>query len=364
MKIVHITSPHGGPGRQATGLCNGLAKLGTHTQELVLVDKPGPHELDYVDSSVKVRVLSEHQPPISRVESMARIASFLSGDIIHVHFPSLTLPARILSSSSANIFCTLHGHPQPNFEPSPSMKLAYSMELLCLRLVGSGVKLITVSAFTSSKVSSIVKRPVSVIYPGIDNSFFIPSNDQSRAKKEVGLEGKIVLLFVGRLHPVKDPFTLVRAVASLSRPNVCLVIVGEGPLADQTRSLAMSLGVEVKFISRVSTPSLIRIYQASDVFVLSSISEAAGLVLIEAMACGLPIVASAIEGIPEIVGDVGLLVGPGDHAAFSRQISAILDDDSLRQKLAEGGRARAVLHFSEASFANQHLKLYAKANQV
>ena len=130
----------------------------------------------------------------------------------------------------------------------------------------------------------------------------------------LGLEGKIVLLFVGRLHPVKDPFTLVRAVASLSRPNVCLVIVGEGPLADQTRSLAMSLGVEVKFISRVSTPSLIRIYQASDVFVLPSISEAAGLVLIEAMACGLPIVASAIEGIPEIVGDVGLLVGPGDHA--------------------------------------------------
>jgi len=318
--------------------------------------------LDYVDSSVKMRVLSEHQPPISRLESIARIAASLDGDIIHVHYPSLTLPARLLCSSSTNIFCTLHGHPQPALEPSASMKLAYSMELLCLRMVGSRVKLIAVSAFTSRKVASIVKRPVSVVYPSIDTSFFMPSDDKSRAKKEIGLEDKIIILFVGRLHPVKDPLTLVRAVASLSKRNVCLVIVGEGPLVDETRALGMRLGVEVKFISRVSTASLIRIYQASDVFVLPSISEAAGLVLIEAMACGSPIVASAIEGIPEIVGDMGLLVRPRDHAAMSRQISAILDDDSLRQKLAQGGRARAILYFSEASFAEQHLKLYANAN--
>ena len=166
---------------------------------------------------------------------------------------------------------------------------------------------------------------------------------------------------VGRLIAQKDHATLLRAFALVhpSLPQARLAILGAGPLEAETRRLAVELGLEEVVVLPGRTE--IRDWlERADVFAHSSRWEGFGIVLLEAMLAGLPIVATRVSAVPEVVvdGETGLLVEAGDQAGLAKHLEALLTDPVRASALGEAGRLRARTHFSVARMTEQTLALY------
>jgi len=191
---------------------------------------------------------------------------------------------------------------------------------------------------------------VRVIYNGVP----APSSVAPR-----GDGGGPVVGAVGRLSPEKGLDVLVRAMASL--PGCRLVLVGEGPQRPALEALAAQLGVtgRVTFAGWVEAPWAAHF--AFDVLAVPSFSEGFGLVAVEAMLAGTPVVATAVGAVPEVVrnGETGLLVPPGEAEPLARALGRLLADAPLRATFAERGRAVATEHFATSRMAAEFETLYA-----
>jgi glycosyltransferase involved in cell wall biosynthesis len=168
-------------------------------------------------------------------------------------------------------------------------------------------------------------------------------------------------LAVGRLIAQKDHPTLLRAFARVhdSLPEARLAILGSGPLEAETRALAAELGLEDAVVLPGRTD--IRDWlERADVFVHSSRWEGFGIVLLEAMLAGLPVVATRVSAVPEVVvdGETGLLVEVGDHEQLAAHLEALLTDRERAASLGEAGRQRALTEFSVGRMAERTLALY------
>jgi glycosyltransferase involved in cell wall biosynthesis len=167
---------------------------------------------------------------------------------------------------------------------------------------------------------------------------------------------------VGRLKYPKDGATLLRAAALLSDRDWRLEIVGDGPDREELEALrrALALGENVRFAGgRSDVPSLLA---AAGVFVLSSRSEGLPISVLEAMAAGLPVVASDVGGLREQVvdGETGLLVPAGDPERLADALRSLLDDAPRRAAMGAAGRARAEELFDLPRFRAAHLDLYRR----
>lgn len=169
------------------------------------------------------------------------------------------------------------------------------------------------------------------------------------------------ILAVGRLAAPKDPVTLVRALAEVDAPFTA-TIVGDGPdrpaVEAEIRAAGLARAIELAG-ERRDVPQLLA---GADVFVLSTRSEGAPLSILEAMAAGLPVVAAAVGGVPELVehGDTGLLVPPADPAALAAALERLLGDAGLRRAMGAAGRARVRARFDIVTLRDAHLALYAR----
>jgi glycosyltransferase involved in cell wall biosynthesis len=168
------------------------------------------------------------------------------------------------------------------------------------------------------------------------------------------------LLAVGRLRYPKDFATLVRAVALLPRGTVRALVAGDGPQRAELEAEVLRLGVgdDVSLLGdRDDVPELLA---AADVFVLPSRSEAMPMSVLEAMAAGLPVIASEVGGVPELVlaGKTGLLVEPGRPDALALAIQCLGADPALRRRMGEAGRRRAETEFGLDAFRAAHIALY------
>ena len=186
---------------------------------------------------------------------------------------------------------------------------------------------------------------VAVIPCGVDTELFYP-DDARRARARLGIAGDRVLLFVGRLTPIKGLETLLRALAALTapgraEPSVRLVVVGgEKGGHDDTRALrrlAGELGVSdrVEFRGQQPQDALPDYYRAADLCLMPSRYESFGMVALEAMASGIPVVASRVGGLAVTVQDgvTGLLVPEGDFEALARAVGSLLRDERRRHGL-------------------------------
>jgi D-inositol-3-phosphate glycosyltransferase len=194
---------------------------------------------------------------------------------------------------------------------------------------------------------------IHLVPPGVDHDMFRPAG-RNEAKARLGLSGKHVLLFVGRLQPLKAADIAVRALGHLASwgraplDDLRLVVVGSpsGPAGHrepaQLQDLARELGVEsaVRFVPAQPHADLPAYYQAADLCLVPSYTESFGLVALEAQACGVPVVASAIGGLRSIVrhGRTGYLVEPGASEAFAERAWRILSDPPLARSM--GGLAQ------------------------
>ena len=167
---------------------------------------------------------------------------------------------------------------------------------------------------------------------------------------------------VGRLAAPKDALTLLRALTDVAPAPFSALLVGDGPDRPELEASIRALGLEDTVTlagSRSDVPALLA---AADVFVLSSRSEGAPFSILEAMAAGLPVVASNVGGVGELVvdGETGLLVPPADPGRLAEALRRVLRDAALRRRLGAAGRARAAERFDLRALQRAHLELYAR----
>jgi phosphatidylinositol alpha-1,6-mannosyltransferase len=189
-------------------------------------------------------------------------------------------------------------------------------------------------------------------------------------------EGEQVVLSVGRLSREKGHVDLVGALAALSQVSPSLrpklVIVGDGPERERIETAARTGGLSEQLIFTGHTPAVQKYYAIADALALPSHSEGSPNVLLEAMSAGLPVVATAVGGVPEIASteENALLIAPNDTSAFAHAIIRLLTDRELAQKLGRAAALHVNEKFSPATQAHSLLQIYqslvnetAKLNQ-
>jgi glycosyltransferase involved in cell wall biosynthesis len=200
---------------------------------------------------------------------------------------------------------------------------------------------------------------------GVDPARFRPdSAARVRARTALGIaDDRFLVGFGGRLVREKGVHLLVRAVAESA--DMELVIAGEGPEEDRLRGLASSLAAEdrVHFAGRIASIGMPEWLNALDALALPSLgvrgwAEQFGRILVEAMACGVPVVASRSGEIPHVVGDAGVLVPEGDVDALRRAIAGLASDEMAHRRLSCAGRERVLEHFTQDRIAADTLLFY------
>jgi glycosyltransferase involved in cell wall biosynthesis len=174
--------------------------------------------------------------------------------------------------------------------------------------------------------------------------------------------GPVEIVSVGRLAEPKDFSALIRAMSLVPHETARLRLLGDGPLRAMLEGeiAEAGLGSVVELAGEV--PDVRARLSKADVFVLSSASEGMPISVLEAMASALPVVASGVPGMEELVvdGETGYLVAPGDAEALADRLRRVIDDSALRTRLGAAGRRRAEDRFGLASWQRAHLELYAK----
>lgn len=214
---------------------------------------------------------------------------------------------------------------------------------------------------------------VAVAEPGVDLVTFAPGS-QTEARAALGLPADaVLLLFVGRIQPLKGPDVLVRAAAEIVRRRPDLrrrLVVGilggasgtgvRTPMGLDVLAEGLGIGDLVRFVPPVDRRTLARWYRAADLVAVPSHSESFGLVAVEAEACGTPVVAANVGGLPTAVGDGGVLVDGHDTAAWASAIERVALDPSLRAALSRRAAEHAQ-QFGWERTADRLLTIYAGA---
>jgi glycosyltransferase involved in cell wall biosynthesis len=203
---------------------------------------------------------------------------------------------------------------------------------------------------------------IETIHYGLDQ---LPDEPSEISPAEAGVpEGAPLVLAAGRLTSQKDHATLLRAFAEARRatPEAVLAILGIGPLEKETRLVARELGLQ----GAVLLPGRLQIRDwlaRAQVFAHSSRWEGFGMVLLEAMLAGLPVAATRVSAVPEVVADgrTGILVEPGDWRRLGEAIAGLIGDPERAQALGEAGRQRARADFSVERMTERTAAVYQRA---
>ena len=341
----------GGAEEQVIRLAYAFRKKGWETLIVSLLP-PSPMPPGFEDRGIPVAHLGMRrgQPDPRSVLRFSRLVREFRPDVVHSHMVHANLLARAarLIQPFPVLVCTLHNLTMAGVEKdwTSAFELAH-------RVTDGFAELTT--AISQSAAGYYVRRravpgPKMIVMPnGIDtNDFRHDPSARRRLRRELGVEGRFVWLAVGRLEKAKAYPTLLRAFARLGDGPRTLLVCGQGSLRDEMAGLAEELGVagRVQFLGlRTDVPALL---SAADAFALSSDMEGLPLVLLQATAAGLPVVATDVGGNPEVIapGVNGDLVPPGDPEAFAREMARV---EALpaegRAALGRAGRDRTERRF-------------------
>ena len=221
-------------------------------------------------------------------------------------------------------------------------------------------------------LEGVPRERIVVIPSGIDTRRFTPQPKNRAWLRALGLpDDAFYILYVGKMIYSKGVHNLIGAVARLiADPDlvnvpVRLLLVGDGPGRRRLAGLASRLGISssVRILGSIDYASMPLVYGAADIFVLPSLpvrswQEQFGVVLVEAMASGRPIISTLSGSIPDVVGDAGVLVQPGDHWSLYQGMKMLVLDESARQRLGRAARRRAEAMFDARIVSDQMRQLY------
>jgi len=260
--------------------------------------------------------------------------------------------------------CTSHGFSPPRWYARGMWR---EVMRETLRRYGA---MISISKYVERRLSRFFgsNRPnIFTVYDGVDSELFNPAIDGSALREQMGLEGKRVILYVGRITEKKGVHHLLKAfsMASERASGLALVYCGRGAMDLTLRTMVKELGLgsRVLFAGPIPHDELPPYYAMCDVLAVPSTYENLGLAPLEAMSCGRPVVASNTGGLPEIVENMrtGLLVPPGDPAALAQGILAMIQDEDLARKFGSEGRRIVLERYTLAKCAEATIGAYRSA---
>jgi glycogen(starch) synthase len=373
----------GGLSRHVEGLSRALALMG-HEVHVTTLDFPGAAHEEEVGSLHIHRVPVDLPAPTfhtwvllfnhffeKKVGQLAK--EFGAPDVLHIH-DWLTVPSGVAAKHllRAPLVMTFHSTEasRSSHSPSPESAMVEGLEWW-----GSfeAARVIAVSAWMKTEVASSFKTPpgkVTEIPNAVDPHKFEVEVDSRAVRQKWKInDGERLITAVGRLTAQKGFDDLIRAYASIKRsiPASRLLVVGDGYMRGDLESLAGREHVRdnTTFAGFISEEDLVGILKSSDVVVVPSKFEPFGIIALEAMAAGAPVVVSKVGGLAEIVDDSvdGLEVEPNNPAAIAEATVRVLSDGALASRLAENGREKAKA-YSWESAAKKTLETYQEAARV
>ena len=278
-------------------------------------------------------------------------------DIVHTHAWG-TLCEGLLAARLAGVPQVVHGeHGTLQLKPYQARIQRFAW--------GRVDRLLSVSSRLAEAMAKATGHPldrVEVIRNGVDLSRFT-AVDRGEARRHLNLpSGTIAIGTAGRLVPVKDQARLLEAFAQLAHRGLQFagIIAGDGPLRADLDARAHALGIQdrVRFLGH--RPDVERIYAALDLFVLSSVSEGLSNTILEAMASGLPVVATRVGGADELIdeGTTGLTVPASNAAALGGAIERLVRAPELLTRMGRAGRDRALIHFGLDRMLSDYTNVY------
>jgi glycosyltransferase involved in cell wall biosynthesis len=289
-------------------------------------------------------------------------------DVVHAHqytpFFYGSLAARV-SGVRPQVIFTEHGRHYPDIV---SGRRRIANRLVFDRLADHVNAVCAFSARSLSERDGFRKDRIAVIENGIDLPRYRMSGDASALRTRLDLDpGRRYIACVARLHPVKDHRTLLAAFAEVARleADVDLLLVGDGPLRAELETLARDLGLDRRVRFMGGRDDVADILNAVDIFALTSVSEAASITLLEAMASEKPVVVTAVGGNPEMVraGVDGLLAPRGDVQAIARALIKLLDDPLLAARLGHAAAKRVRSLYRLDRTIERYYELYADSRR-
>lgn len=353
MRIAEVVNSLeiGGAERMVVDLSMGLQRQG-HTVSVVCLRTAGP--LASLLQESKIEVLALEKGEGFSLKAAGTLSAFLKRreiDVVHTHNP-LTHHYGVIAGRRAGVpvvVNTFHGpsnltgfgRTQAIFEIS---SLFSDRIVACCGAVETHLR----------RITSLAKRRLSVIPNGISVEKFtqVPARAQ---------DGEFVFGMVGRLVPVKDHAGLLKAFAEAQRqePASRLELLGDGPLYNTLREQAMALGIEDRVVFHRSSLDVAQFLCRLDAFVLSSLSEGLPLSLLEAMAAGLPVVATSVGAVPELVeaSHCGWMCPPGQPAMLAGELLNCLRSKGRHERGA-AGRGYVTEHHSVMAMTAGYERLF------
>ena len=362
-RIAHVI-----PSLQVGGLQKIVVRLVDHFQSRMdhLVVTPsgdGPLRAQF-PTRVPVRPLADPRRSGKwNALRMARLFRAYKPDVVHTR--NWTCIDAIIGARLAGVPVVIHGE-HGREASDPEGRNAFRRRVR--RLLGPLVtEFVTVSRDLARWLASdvgISPAKITHIYNGVDTDAFSPG-DQHEARKVLGLPHEpIVMGTVGRLDPVKDHRGLIEAFHRLAgRRDTQLLIVGDGPCRPELEHLASELGLRGRVRLLGERDDINVILRALDIFILPSLGEGISNAILEAMATGLPVVATHVGGNPELVDDgvTGFLVPSRSTSSLAAALQRYLDDPGLKRHHGDAGRIRSLKEFSLSRMFAAYDALYSRA---
>lgn len=358
MRIVHVAIRYppaeGGGERHVQAVCRHLVKLGHEVHVLTTkLAREVPFEMgSYKDESVDEgifvhRLPVKHVLPLwgygNKIIGLIEKLEELNPDIVHLHgfgYRHSDLVARQAKKHGWKTVLISHGF-IPGRGAMRFIKPFYELFVAkkTCRLVDSAIAL---SEEDKGRFQALGARNIQIIANGINVNDFTDLPQSDIFRKKYAIEGRMILN-VSRLARVKGQDMLLEAFSQLNAKDAYLVLIGEDwGLKKELEAKAESLAIDDKviFAGKVSEEVLLSAYAAADLFVLSSRLEPFGIVLLEAMACGIPVVATRVGGIPSVVGDCARLCEP-TTSSIKSGMAEMLHDEKIRKTASDCGVSRA-----------------------
>ena len=330
-------------------LARGLAERGHTTTAVVAYDAVAA---GFRERSLAVRTLPVGHTTLRGARALRQGLRELAADVVLVDrardirlaaFASLRTPRAVVYCIST---------------PRPPRDL---LTRLAFRRVALTVFLTQQLAQRALAEARFMRRAACRVIPnGVDCDLFRPDELAGRAfRQRHGLGAGPMLLAVGALEIEKRWDLLLESLALLPPPAPPLVLCGTGALEGSLRAHAERLGLDARFAGQLDAGELVGAYNAATCVVHTRPDEVFALALIEALACGRPLLASGGGGTPELVGDAGVLAPPADPRGFARLLEALLADDQRRAALALAARRRAVERYSVERMVSDYAEVVA-----
>ena len=247
-------------------------------------------------------------------------------------------------------------------------KIGYTLEKMSLKYVANRAStVVAISEYVQALLKKNYGISSQVIRNGVDTELLRPVSFEEKGalRARMGIpEGKVVILFVGRLYPYKDPLTLVRSIPKIisELPNCVFTFIGDGPLRKSILSEMVKMGLKdfVRLIPYLPRSELIEWFQVADAYVSTSPTEMLGFSVLEAMSCGVPVVAADSGGAVEVLGNSGVFFPSRDEGALAEKILAVIQDDDLNSRKGQAGREIVLKRFEWKDVAKRYAEQYQR----